>query len=147
MKSYKTTFVNGKQKRLHRYVMECFLQRELSEDEIVHHKNGNMYDNKISNLEIMTRAEHKKIHPEIGLNTRIKNIYSLDVDKIKKMYATKTLQEIADFYGCSVGAIQRVAGNKPILRCKICSDKASYRKKLLCNRCYQKEYRKTNNGN
>jgi hypothetical protein len=46
----------------HRYVMEQHLGRELRSDEIVHHKDGDKLNNDISNLEIMTRAEHARHH-------------------------------------------------------------------------------------
>ena len=46
----------------HRLVMEKYLGRPLRSDEIVHHKDGNKQNNDISNLEIVTRAEHINIH-------------------------------------------------------------------------------------
>lgn len=46
----------------HRKIMEVHLGRELSSDEIVHHVNGDKKDNRIENLEIMTRAEHMNHH-------------------------------------------------------------------------------------
>lgn len=46
----------------HRLVMEQYLGRPLRSDEIVHHKDGNKRNNDISNLEIVTRAEHINIH-------------------------------------------------------------------------------------
>lgn len=46
----------------HRLVMEKHLGRKLRSDEIVHHKDHNPSNNDISNLEIMTRAEHSRLH-------------------------------------------------------------------------------------
>ena len=59
---YKTITIKGKQKRLHRYIMECFLGRELNSEEIVHHKDGNKLNNCIENLELTNRSEHLKKH-------------------------------------------------------------------------------------
>jgi len=38
------------------------LGRKLEPGEIVHHKDGNKHNNNIRNLQIMTRAEHMKVH-------------------------------------------------------------------------------------
>lgn len=46
----------------HRYVMECHLGRALSGSEIVHHKDGDIYNNDISNLEVLSRSEHNHLH-------------------------------------------------------------------------------------
>ncbi len=46
----------------HRFVMEQHIGRPLLDTEIVHHINENKQDNRIENLQIMSRAEHNRIH-------------------------------------------------------------------------------------
>ena len=46
----------------YKLIMEKYLKRYLKKGEIVHHKNGDVTDNRIKNLQVMTQSEHIKIH-------------------------------------------------------------------------------------
>lgn len=55
----------------HRYLIEQHLGRKLTTDEVVHHKNGNKLDNRIGNLEVMTKSEHARLHNQVYPTTKI----------------------------------------------------------------------------
>ena len=56
----------------HREVMEQHIGRSLRPDEHVHHINENHTDNRIENLQIVSPAEHIRLHkPAKHLNVRL----------------------------------------------------------------------------
>jgi hypothetical protein len=64
MTRYITIKVDGKTKQLHRHAMELHLGRKLREDEHVHHKDRNRYNNSIDNLEVKIGLAHIRDHAE-----------------------------------------------------------------------------------
>jgi len=52
----------GGQEPLHRMIMELTVGRKITSQEIVHHKDGNSWNNNPENLEIVNRATHMKLH-------------------------------------------------------------------------------------
>jgi hypothetical protein len=59
---YKRCMKEGKFVYEHRWIMEQKIGRKLKRNEHVHHINGNPKDNRIENLEILSNADHAKIH-------------------------------------------------------------------------------------
>ena len=50
---------------LHRKIMEDHLGRKLLPTENIHHIDGNNQNNDITNLEILTNSEHRKLHAKL----------------------------------------------------------------------------------
>ena len=62
---YKVIYLEGnKSIKEHIKVVQDCLGRELNSNECVHHINGNKEDNRIENLQLMTKGEHSKLHRE-----------------------------------------------------------------------------------
>lgn len=54
----------------HRIVAEEMLGRPFVDGEIVHHRNGDVRDNRLENLEVMTQADHMRLHLHGGTGSR-----------------------------------------------------------------------------
>ena len=69
MQRYKKIKINGRTVSLHRYVWEQ-ANGPIPDGYIIHHKNGDRYDNRLENLEMVTHQEHSEHHNQKHAKTK-----------------------------------------------------------------------------
>jgi len=80
----------------HRLVMECVLGRLLETHEVVHHKNHTPWDNRAENLELMTAADHLRLHVP---DSRAKTLADLDEPLVREALQGRTTLQAASLLG------------------------------------------------
>jgi hypothetical protein len=92
-------------------MMEDYLGRKLNGNEVVHHKNGITTDNRIDNLELMSRGKHTAVHRR-GKG-KLANFVSRFVELYKCGWST---HQIAEEYSFSQRGVAKMLGKYIILR-------------------------------
>ena len=120
MYRYKNIKIDGKTCGEHRLVVEKFIGRKLLPDEIVHHKDNDGRNNDISNLEIMSRSEHAKLHyippttHERRLNATKKLNWSWGktLEVLAELKNGKTQQKVAEMFGIARSTVWLIKEKK-----------------------------------
>lgn len=126
---YRAIKIDGVKHDYHRWLMEQKLGRKLSSDELVHHVNEDTMDNRIENLEVMSRSEHTRLHQAgrkvadwvrkaqsermMGKpNTACRKLSDKDVKFIRAHYTPRDrefgLRPLAKKYGINHSALHRI---------------------------------------
>jgi hypothetical protein len=86
------TLPDGRRVREHRYIMEQSLGRELTEDETVHHKNGDRADNRLENLELWSSAQPsgQRVYDKVAWALQIIKQYPEVAEEIERNYSNES---------------------------------------------------------
>lgn len=115
---YQRKQINGKNHQYHRVVWEENVGK-IPKGFIVHHINGDKWDNRIDNLSLMTHTGHNNIHKHKAWNKGMTRDNSEKLNQLilnrmevkKKNYLTKCLEAYSlRLSGKSVGEIAAIQG-------------------------------------
>ena len=67
-RNYKTKYIDGQECLLHRIIMEKHLGRKLTNEEVVHHIDGNIHNNTIENLKLFSNKAAHTQHHKLGIS-------------------------------------------------------------------------------
>jgi hypothetical protein len=88
-------------KKLHRDIYEKHFKIKLKSDDIIHHINEDKLDNRIENLQKMTRTEHNKLHKFLKINRtdlysakEIKDLFKLTAEEFVIKHPHRTIRAV-----------------------------------------------------
>lgn len=98
------TGLRGKKHRffIHKLIAVSEFGFEAVKDMVVHHKNGVPWDNRPSNLELMTHAEHSSHH---YTDYRVEKVDGEKCDLIRSNYPEKPIEDLAHEFSMSISGI------------------------------------------
>ena len=88
----------------HRLIVERALGRFLQSSELIHHKNGNKTDNRLDNLQVVSRAEHQAIHQQLK---RLKSHDNMQYSVVKELLENHGIKYTAKHFGVVVETLRR----------------------------------------
>ena len=103
---------NSRNYYLHRLLAKTFIPNPDNKTDI-NHKDGNKFNNSISNIEWCTKAENVRHAFKNGLmKSPPKKVSDIDVLKIRRLKGKQTLIKTADIFGISNVHVWRIQNNK-----------------------------------
>lgn len=109
---YRTTMRNRKAMTLHRVIYEFCYGVKLGYDDVIHHIDGNNFNNDILNLELLSRSEHGSQH-NTGSKNKAAKLNKEKVLLIRQMYKGGTsLDIIARIFKMNANHIMNVITGK-----------------------------------
>jgi len=102
----KEDFKKTRNVAMHRLLAVAKYGFDAVKDMHVHHKNGMPSDNRLSNIELLTAAEHAKRHGDLYMD-------HVDEDEVKRLYFEEGLmqREIGEKYGLAQTTVSRIVNS------------------------------------
>lgn len=96
----------------HVLVMGCIVGRHIRDDEVVHHKNHLRWDNRASNLQLMTKKEHMSMHTTERQHNGGIPTHHVSVINVTTGETFESVRDAAKVYGVAASNISRACRHK-----------------------------------